>query len=251
MVGDVEECWAGRGHGRRRRGLRETCQVSVSVERRLVLGRVARCVPSPDGDGCVRVAVDGVDGSGKSMFADELAAAVRALDRSVVRVSLDDFLNVRAVRYRLGRDSPKGFWEDSYNYPRFESDVLVPFGPGGSRRYRPAAYDLKTDAMLDPEPCAADPGTVLVVDGLFLHRDELVTAWDLSVFLDVPFSVTAQRMADRDGSNPDPEHPSMRRYVEGQRIYFRACSPQLRADILVDNQDFDAPWIVRDYLLRR
>ncbi|WP_344169302.1 uridine kinase [Pilimelia columellifera] len=198
------------------------------------------------------MAVDGVDGygSGKSVFADELASAVTALGRPVVRVSLDDFLNVRAVRHRQGRDSPQGFWEDSYNYPRFERDVLVAFGPGGSRRYRPAAYDLRTDAVLDPEARTADPATVLVVDGLFLHRDELVTAWDLSVFLDVPFSVTAQRMADRNGSNLDPEHPSMRRYVEGQRIYFRACSPQRRADIVVDNQDFDVPRIVRDNLLR-
>lgn len=174
------------------------------------------------------MALDGPDGSGKTTFADELAAAVRSLGRPVVRVSLDDFHNVRAVRYRQGRDSPLGFWRDSYNYQRFRSDVLDPFAPGGSRAYRPAAHDLSTDTALDPQPRIAAPGTVLIVDGLFLHRDEIGNVWDLSVFLEVPFHVTAKRMADRDGTNPDPDHPGMRRYVEAQRIYFTVCSPQQR-----------------------
>ena len=70
---------------------------------------------------------------------------------------------------------------------------------------------------------------------MFLHRDELVERWDLSVFLDVPFTVTARRMARRDGSHPDPEHPTMRRYVEGQRIYLAACRPHERATLVLDD----------------
>lgn len=216
-----------------------------SAQRRDVISHVARQIPTSDGRGCTRVAVDGPDGSGKSTFAGELAAATRALGRPVVRVSLDDFHNVRAVRYQRGRDSPEGFWQDAFNYQRFRSDVLDPFAPGGSRRYRATAHDLATDTTLDPEPRTALPGTILIVDGLFLHRDEITDAWDLSVFLDVPFAVTAKRMASRDGTNPDPEHPSMRRFVEAQRIYFTACSPHRRADILIDNRDLSAPRILR------
>jgi uridine kinase len=70
---------------------------------------------------------------------------------------------------------------------------------------------------------------VLVLDGLFLHRDELARCWDLSVFLEVPFTETARRMAVRDGTHPDPDHPSIRRYVGGQRLYNRACTPHGRA----------------------
>jgi uridine kinase len=223
----------------------QTCPVVGSAQRREVIGHVVRQIPASDGHACPRVAVDGPDGSGKTTFANELAAALRALDRPVVRVSLDDFHNQKAVRYRHGRESPEGFWRDSFNYRRFRSDVMEPFAPGGSRRYRPAAHDLATDIILDPDPCTALPGTVLVVDGLFLHRGELADAWDLSVFLDVPFDVTAKRMALRDGTNPDPEHPSMRRYVDAQRIYFSTCSPHQRTDILIDNQDLRAPRILR------
>jgi uridine kinase len=206
--------------------------VIASTQQRDVIGYVTTRILDLDGDP-LRIAVDGVDGSGKTIFADEVAAAIRVLDRPVVRISLDDFHNVRSVRYRQGRHSPEGFWQDSYNYARFRRDVLDPFSPGGCRRYWPAAHDVETDAVLDVEMCIAHPGTVLVVDGLFLHREELVSAWDLSVFLDVPFEVTAQRMGTRDGTNPDPNHPSMQRYVDGQRIYFRTCSPHQRATLLI------------------
>jgi uridine kinase len=197
------------------------------------------------GGACLRVAVDGPDGSGKTTFADELAAAVRSLGRPVVRVSLDGFHNVRAVRHRQGRESPQGFWQDAYNYRRFRDDVLDPFAPHGTRRYRPVAHDLATDMVVDPQPRTAEPGSVLVVDGLFLHRDEIGNnVWDLSVFLQVPFDVAARRMAHRDGTDPDPDSPAVRRYVQAQRIYYASCSPQLRASILIDNEDFQEPRIV-------
>jgi uridine kinase len=206
-----------------------------------VLDHVARRIPVPTNDDCVRVGIDGPDASGKTFFADGLAATLRQQGRPVVRVSVDDFHHVRAVRYRLGRESPEGFWLHAFDYGRLRTDVLDPLAPGGSRRYRPRAHDLATDAVLNPETSTAPPGAVLIVDGLFLHRDELRGAFDLTVFLDVPFEVTAQRMAARDGIHG----PALTRYVEAQRIYFAACTPHEKATILVDNTDPALPRLVR------
>jgi uridine kinase len=80
---------------------------------------------------------------------------------------------------------------------------------------------------------------------LFLHRDELAGVWDFSVFLDAPFKVTVARLAQRDGSHPDPTHPSVARYVDGQRLYFAACSPWQRANLVIDNTDVAHPTILR------
>lgn len=214
---------------------------AVSPARHLVLDQVAALIPARQEDACTLVGIDGPDGSGKTVFADQLADAVRATGRPVVRISLDDFHHPRTVRHRLGPDSPWGFWLDSYDYPRFLADVLDPLGPRGDRRYRLAAHDLTTDQVLDPPWHQADPGSAVIVDGLFLHRDELVGRWDFTVFLDVPFAVTAARMTTRDGTPADPGHPAMRRYVDGQRIYYAECSPQRRATVVVDNADADAP----------
>ncbi|MGV0811022.1 uridine kinase [Mycolicibacterium boenickei] len=192
-----------------------------------------------------RVAIDGPDGAGKTHFADTLAAVLQSRHCPVVRVSIDSFHNVRAVRYRQGRQSPLGFWQDSYNYSRFRRDILEPFGPGGSRRFRRASYSHATDEILHPTHETADPASVLIVDGIFLQRVELSAHWDLTVFLDVEFTETARRMALRDGTSPDPDHPSMRRYVEGQREYFRQRHPQQRATILIDNNNVHDPRILR------
>jgi uridine kinase len=199
------------------------------------IDRVASLVPLSAGDDCVRVGIDGVDGAGKTTFADDLAAAVRRQGRPVVRVSVDDFHHPRAIRYARGRHSPEGFWQDSFDYARLTSDVLVPLGPGGTREFRRAAHALETDTVLDLPAQRAAPGSVVVLDGLFLHRDELVQYWDFSVLLDVPLSVSLARMAARDGSNPDPSHPSVQRYVRAQQIYLQACRPRDRASVVVDN----------------
>ena len=212
----------------------------LTSTKRALLELVAARVPARS-EGGVRVAVDGVDGAGKTVFADQLADVLVAAGRSTVRVSVDAFHQPRAVRHRRGRDSPEGFWLDSYDYTALQDRVLRPFGRGGSLRYRTACHDLATDERQDPPVRRATPGVILVLDGLFLQRDELSGSWDLSVFLHVSFAVSVPRMAARDGSHPDPTHPSVARYVKGQQIYFDLCQPWDRADLVIDATDLDAP----------
>ncbi|WP_342024075.1 uridine kinase [Arthrobacter citreus] len=192
------------------------------------------------------VAVDGVDGSGKTTFADALADTVAAnpLRRPVVRIALDDFHHPRAVRHRLGSRSPEGFRRDSYNLEQFRAYVLDPLKPGGSGCCRPAGHDLASDAVLAPPPERAAASAVILVDGLFLHRAELAADWDFSIFLDVPFAVTAARMAVRDGSPSDPHHPDMHRYVGGQLLYFADTDPALQASVVVENSHPEHPRVI-------
>jgi len=193
----------------------------------------------------VRVAVDGVDGAGKSCFADELAQCLVGRGQKPVRASVDGFHHPAAVRYRRGRHSPDGFYRDSYDYARLAEVLLDPLSPGGDRRYLPRVHDVSTDQPVPPQPEMAEPESVLVFDGIFLHRPELDGYWDYSVFLDVPFAVTAARMAHRDHTDPDPAAPANHRYVAGQRIYLAECRPRDRATIVIDNTDLSAPSIRR------
>lgn len=183
----------------------------------------------------VLVAVDGVDGSGKTTFAERLAAAYAARGRLVHVVHMDDFLNPRTVRYRLGKNSPEGFFADTYNLAAFTNYVLDPLQPGANHAITMRAYDHRADAAVDEPPVEVPPQAVIVVEGMFLHRDELCARWDMSIFLDVPFSVTVPRMVERDGAPPDPEHPLWFRYLQGQRLYLSACGPAERATHVIDN----------------
>ena len=207
------------------------------------LGALAHEVPS-FGPAPILVGIDGVDGSGKSIFAQDFARALRRIGRPAVVIHADDFLNLRAVRHRLGRDSPEGFWLHSYDYGALRRDVLEPLSSHGSGLYRNRSTDLNLDKWIEVDYEQALAETVVIVEGMFLHRDELVNFWTYSVFLDVPFIETAARMSRRDGSHADPQHPSMHRYVEGQRIYFRSCQPWTRATRIVDNADWNNPHFI-------
>ena len=159
--------------------------------------------------GARHIGVDGVDGAGKTWLADELAERI---DGST-RIRADDFLNPPEVRYRLGRDSPEGFFLDSFDYDRFQRAIAEASSP------------------------------VVIADGIFLHRNELVGLWDYSVWLQVPFDISIPRGAARGYGfgSPDPDAPSNRRYVVGQRLYIARCEPQSRASVVVDNTDLADP----------
>lgn len=96
-------------------------------------------------------------------------------------------------------------------------------------------FDHRTDTRINAPVEEVPVDAVVIVEGMFLHRDELAEMWDWSIFLEVPFTESVRRMAHRDGSHPDPEHPSTRRYVDGQRIYLNTCQPREKAAIVLDN----------------
>lgn len=206
-----------------------------------LLAQLADLIDAMPGPEVLRVAIDGVDGAGKTTFADDLATHLAALGRRAIRAGVDGFHRPREARYRRGRGSPEGFFLDSYDYDALCALLLDPLGPGGSRRFRRAAFDHRADApVLAPEEVAR-PGDVLLFDGIFLHRDELRAHWDFSIFLDVPFEVSVPRMAGRDGGSPDPDAPANRRYVEGQRLYLARCEPRRRAGVVIDYRDLVHP----------
>jgi uridine kinase len=204
------------------------CEIVRLVIRAEVLSAVADRLPASG-----LVAIDGVDGAGKTTFADALAAVLRAKGRTAVRASVDDFHHPRAIRWLRGRTSPDGFFLDSYDYERFAEDLLVPFAAG--QPFRRASHDLSTDVYVDAPLEVVPAPAILLVDGIFLHRDELVDHWDFSVFLSVDFAVSFARMAVRDGCPSDPDDPRNRRYVEGQRLYLAKCDPAGRADLVIDH----------------
>lgn len=168
------------------------------------------------------VAVDGVDGAGKTTFADAL---VDVIDRRTVRASVDGFHHPRAVRYHRGRESPDGFYRDSFDLPALAALLLDPFATG--QPIRTAVFDHLTDTPIECVPVTTEPDSVLLLDGLFLHRPELRDRWDVLILLDVPFAVAAQRMARRDGAPPDE------RYVVGQQLYFREADPARHATLVL------------------
>ena len=190
-----------------------------------------------------RVAIDGVDGAGKTHLADELAAELKTRGENVIRSSTDNFHNPRQIRHQRGRTSPTGFYQDSFNYKSLIENLLTPLSPNGTGSYTTQTYDITTETPITPTFQQAADHAILIFDGIFTHRKELAGFWDYSIWLEVPFTTSIPRAADRGGLNPDPTHESNHRYVAGQQLYIAECAPAEKATVRIDNTNLTNPTI--------
>lgn len=188
------------------------------------------------GKGRAIVAVDGVDGAGKTHFANALAEELSRGSRAVFRASIDDFHRSRAERYARGADSPEGFYRDSFDYSTFKRVLVEPFRIGRIGSFVLAAFDLQRDAPIEPKWTTAPDDAILIVDGIFLNRPELRGLWNYSIWLNVDPDIAAARMRERDGEPVNPE-----RYSGGQAIYLEQANPSAAATAIIDNDDYDHP----------
>lgn len=157
------------------------------------LARRLSALPLP-----ARVGIDGVDAAGKTTLADALATRLPDAER----LSADDFHRSPEERYQQGRESPVGYYEDSFDHARLRRAVLAAQG-------------------------------LLIVDGIFLFRPELNDLWDFRIFIDIDPDESIRRGVARDG--PETEELYRRRYVPGQRIYLDSVRPAELADVVLSS----------------
>ncbi len=195
-----------------------------------------------------RVAIDGTDAAGKTTLADELVAPLAACGRPVIRASIDGFHRLRAERYQRGPFSPEGYYRDSFDYTALREALLDPLGPGGSARFRRFVFDYRADRPSLASEEVAAPDAVLVMDGVFLLRPELVGLWDYRVLVESSFRVTLERALRRDvalfGSAEAVRARYLQRYIPGQQLYIEEARPQEQADAIVRNENPAYPTVI-------
>jgi uridine kinase len=173
-------------------------------------------------DRLTRIGIDGVDGAGKTSLAEEIAQLLTKRGRPCVRVSLDFFERSPAERYARGELSPEGYYLDGFDVERLRAHVSSIGGP---------------------------PELVVVVDGIFLQRPELVDLWDAAVWVDADLDVAAERALERDLprlDSIDAEHERYRfRYLPAQRRYIDEQRPGECATFVLRNTGLDEPELVR------
>jgi uridine kinase len=211
------------------------------MERRELIENLASTIARLERSHPVRVAIDGVDASGKTTIADELALSVASLGRPVIRASIDDFHNPAATRMRRGMASPEGYFYDSFNYAALLESLLRPLGPDGSLSFRRAIFDYRTDRPARVLRERSQPNAILILDGVFLLRPELRAHFEFSIFLRVDFTIAIARAEDRDlgflGSIEEIRRRYQKRYVPGQQLYLEQVQPQRFASVVINNND--------------
>jgi uridine kinase len=174
---------------------------------------------------CRIVAIDGIDGSGKSQFAAALAAACAAGGVPATVLHVDDFK--RDLDFG-GLDAGA---EAALYYERY-FDLAALDG-------RLAAFGAAS---------AGDDG-LAIVEGVFTLRVPTVAAAAALVALTVSPDEARRRILARDrhkGRTDDEiNHRIARRYFPAQERYRAAFAVAGRATAVVDNEDWRRPRVVR------
>lgn len=203
----------------------------------------------------LRVGIDGIDAAGKTSLANEIAEEVTKLGHPLLRASIDGFHNPKEIRRQRGNLSPEGYYHDSFNYDLLITHLLQPLDPQGSRRIRLSAFDFKTEQEITADELTATDNHILIFEGVFLFRPELIRYWDVKIFVEIDFQTSLNRALERDlylfGSREEIEMRYNERYIPGQKIYLEAEHPQEKADIVIDNNDFMKPVIISNYSTTR
>jgi uridine kinase len=191
------------------------------------------------------LAVDGVDGSGKSRFAEALAAACAAEGRPAVLMHVDDFR--RPVDWGAPGTDEAALYYDRYYDLAMLDGCLRAFLDGAARTEHPR-FDSTRDALDGTSEVRFGDAPLCIVEGVFVLRVEAAAAAPL-VSLEVSESEATRRILDRDAARGRPldvvRHRLTRRYQPAQSRYRAAFDPAGRADVLVDNERWDRPRMLR------
>jgi hypothetical protein len=192
-------------------------------------------VADPRSGRCARLVVDGPVPDDTRDLADEVAEAVSALGRPVLRVGAHDFLLPRSVRLERGPEDADAGYERWFDHDALRREVLDPLGPDGDLTWLPSLWDAAADRATREPRRTAVPGSVAVVDGPFLLRRELVGTADVAVHLVVSPSARARRLP-----------PGDRLRVDGAWLrYSDETDPASRADVVLAMDRPAHPAVVR------
>ena len=189
----------------------------------------------------LRVGIDGVSSSGKTVLADELSMTLHRMGLPVIRSGIDGFHNPPEIRHRRGAMSVDGYVEDSFDYEAVRKCVLEPLGPEGKLNYLPEIYD---HARSTGKPCdwlLASPDSILLFEGVMLFREEIKSAFDYKILVDTSFDIALKRAKTRDlkhfGNMQTLLDKYTRRFIPGQKRYLAECLPAEQANAIFGNDD--------------
>lgn len=189
----------------------------------------------------LRIAINGIEGTGKTTFAIAFCAYLQAQKLDAIHVTIDGFHYNKKHRYKQGRSSAKGYYEDSYDENSFVTKVLVA-SQDEFPQYTNATHDLKSDAYLDLESTEISKKAILITDGAYLLKPVFLEYWDLKLYLYADFEMAMERGINRDkealGGFQAAKEKFLERYHAASKIYIKACQPQENADWIIDVNDF-------------
>ncbi|MBS1624865.1 MAG: uridine kinase [Bacteroidetes bacterium] len=196
----------------------------------------------------LRIAINGMEGAGKTVLASRLTNYLNAHQATAIHVSIDGYHHDRERRYRQGRDSARGYYDDAYDEDAFVRSVLLS-SQLDPPVYTSAIHDLDSDQYLDLPATPLRSDSILITDGSYLFKPVYAPHWDLKIYLKADPAIAMERGVCRDsdalGGEAKAREKYQRRYHAAFAIYQREVNPEALADIVIDYNDFENPVLLK------
>ena len=191
------------------------------------------------------IAVDGLDGSGKSVLADRLVAALGQAGTGAVLLRVDDYR--RPVDWtRAGGAEADLYYEDYYDLALLEhgARAFLDGAPGIEVPH----FDSRSERHQGRRAIAFGDAPLAVVEGVFAQRVAAVRQGAV-VYIETSRAEARRRILARDTARgrtaADVTHRIDARYFPAQDRYLRECAPAAHAAALVVHERVGAPSLMR------
>ena len=188
--------------------------------------------------------INGIDGSGKTEFAENFKKFLLLNKHKAQIINMDDFFNSKGERYS-GNNQVYNYFHKSFNIDILINELLMPIRKGKCFRKKLTLLNIKTNKYNTRKEYILENDTVVILEGIFLFRKELLNFIDYKIFLEISFQESMKRMKNRDipiYGNIMLEKIS-NKIFPAQKKYLGTYLPFKKANILIDNTDWDSPKI--------
>lgn len=189
----------------------------------------------------------GVDTAGKTELTESLAVYLKERGEAVQIIHVDDFHFPRRHRYAGDHDEATKYYNQSFDVITLVERVFRPLRQDHELHTELTVLDLKTDRYDKSVKYEVPANGIVLVEGVFLMRQELRQFSDLVVFLDIPFEEMLVRSAQRDVPDQGEQVLDKYRtkYQPAQASYLEMHDPWDLADVIIDNAVWSAPKVTK------
>jgi len=192
------------------------------------------------------IAIDGVDGSGKSMLADRLLGVLSQMGTPAVLLRVDDFRRPIAWGQDARREADV-YYEDYYDLALLDRGARAFMA--GDPGFEIPVFDARTERHQGRRAIAFGGASLALVEGVFAQRVEAVRELAAIVYIETSRDEARRRILARDTARgrtvADVTHRIDARYFPAQDRYAREHDPLAHVDALIVHERAGAPTLAR------
>lgn len=175
--------------------------------------------------------IDGLSRAGKTTFVHKLSNKLREKGLSHQILHIDDFIVQRNKRYDTGTEEWLEYYSLQWDVEYLKNNLFDKLHSSESLVL--PFYDSKKDQQLLREVGLAGKN-IIIIEGVFLLREEWMNTFDYTVFLDCPREVRYARESVQTQRNLNKFEG---RYWKAEDYYLRTNKPLEKADLIFQCQN--------------